>query len=143
MASWDDLDWKQFENVFQGHAQVPEKAGAYAIRCTANGTPRPVSRAFATDASGILCFGRSAEREAGLRGRLTDLWRATAGKKAPHAEGRRYYDLNYSKRGFPRNALEIAWVGLDRQSAERQELEWFDEYLDAFGELPPLNRKRG
>jgi len=143
MASWDNLDWKQCDNVFQENAEIPEKAGAYAIRCTGNGTPRPVSRAFATDTSGILCFGRTAQRKAGLRGRLTDFWRAAAGKKAPHAEGKSYYDLDYCNRGFPRNGLEIAWVALDRQSAKRQELEWFDEYLAAFGELPPLNRKRG
>jgi hypothetical protein len=93
--------------------------------------------------SGILCFGRTTKGEGGLRGRLREFWRATGGKEAPHAEGRRYCELNYNTRGFPRNALEIAWVTLERPDAVRKELAWFDEYVGDFGELPPLNRKRG
>jgi hypothetical protein len=143
MATWDDLDWKQCENLFPHADEIPHKTGAYVVRCAPNGSPRSVCRVFATDLSGILCFGRTTG-QGGLRGRLSKFWRATTGgKEVAHAEGRRYCELNYNTRGFPRSALEIAWVTLERPDAVRKELAWFDEYVGDFGELPPLNRKRG
>ena len=143
MPSWDHLDWHRCEEVFHNATAIPQSPGAYAIRCAPQGKIAVIGRVFGPDKTGILCFGRTAERTEGLRGRLTDFWRATGGMLAPHAEGRRYHSLCYGMKGFARDTLEVGWETGGSSEARQQEAAWFCEYLAAFGELPPLNRKQG
>ena len=142
MPTWDDLNWLPCEEVCARLSDLPDKPGAYAVRCAPEGKPKRIQRAFGPDDSGILCFGKT--EEGGLRTRLTNLCRALRGMRAPHAEGRRYHDVKYAGHGFPLDSLQIGWiVCASMAEAKAGELAWFDEYFEQFGELPPLNRKRG
>jgi len=145
MPGWEELEWIRAGEIFQGpELEIPNRPGAYAVRCSSKGTPIPIARVFRRDTSGILFFGSTAIEAEGLRGRLKAFWRAVNGMAAPHAEGQRYHQAEYDNRGFPQNALEIGWREFDAPpDAVAQELAWFDEYFCLFGELPPLNRRRG
>ena len=144
MPSWDNLDWNRCEQLAQDADRIPQQPGTYAVRCAPGGEPRVVCRAFGPDKSGILCFGRTTQTTKGLRGRIGAFLRCSGGVGSGHAEGERYHQLRYAEHGFRQGDLEVAWVAFSApDQAKRQELSWFDEYSDVFGELPPLNRKRG
>ena len=142
MPTWDTLTWNRFVELEQDDDRIPEKPGTYAVRCAPSGEPRMVNRAFGTDKSGILCFGRTTEQD--LRRRVGMFLRASQGKKVAHVEGKRYRQLGYLEHGFRWEDLEVAWKACsDPKEAKDQELSWFEEYSGIFGELPPLNRKCG
>lgn len=139
MNEWEKLKWKTLDCL----EEIPPTPGVYAVRSMRGGKPRVIGRAFRKDKSGILCFGRAGESP-GLRRRLRSFCRAESGKKVSHAEGKRYHRLCYNTNGFPLKQLCIGWLPLRSEAeAHRRELAWFDEYECTFGELPPLNRKRG
>jgi len=144
MCEWDVLNWTPFNDVSGNHNNVPETPGVYAIRSVRRGNPRVIGRAFGKDKSGILCFGRAGEGP-GLRRRLRSFCRAASGKKVSHAEGKRYRALGYNSTDrYPLDSLRIAWLSLrSSDKAKARERRWFDQYAQKFGELPPLNRKRG
>ena len=143
MLYWDGLDWQLFNDVVKKLKDLPERPGLYAVRCAPNGQPKTIGRAFGVDQSGILCFGRTTGSK-GLKNRLNYFCRAAAGKKCAHAEGQRYHKLKYDQRGFPLDSLQIGWKDFAlADDAKEGEIAWFDEYLEMFGELPPLNRKHG
>ena len=143
MPDWENLDWQLFNDVVNNLKDLSERPGVYAIRCAPKGCPKTIGRIFRVDQSGILCFGRTTGAE-GLRRRLRYFCGAASGKKYSHAEGQRYHELKYGQRGFSLEYLQIGWKEFTSgEKAKEQELAWFDEYLEMFGELPPLNRKRG
>ena len=143
MPDWESLDWQLFNNVINKLKDLPENLGVYAVRCAPNGQPKTIGRAFGVDQSGILCFGRTTGSK-GLKSRLKYFCRAAAGKKSAHTEGQRYHELKYNQRNFPLDCLQIGWKDFALvDDAKERELAWFDKYLEMFGELPPLNRKRG
>jgi hypothetical protein len=136
---WEDLNW---ENFCESIKRLPEKPGTYAIRWVPGGKPQQIQRVFGLDQSGILCFGETGET-IGLKKRLNGFYRAAEGKRVPHAEGERYYELKYNK-GFPLGELQIGYrVCTDGERAKITEILWFDEYEKLFGELPPLNQRKG
>jgi len=143
MLYWDGLDWQLFNVVVKKLKDLPERPGLYAVRCAPKGQPKAIGRAFGVDRSGILCFGRTTGSK-GLRCRLKYFCGTALGKKYSHAEGQRYHELKYDQRNFTLEYLQIGWKEFaSGKKAEERELAWFDEYLEMFGELPPLNRKRG
>ena len=143
MPDWEGLDWQFLNDVVENIQDLTVKSGVYAVRCAPEGQPKAIGRAFGVDSSGILCFGRAIGSK-GLRSRLKYFCRAAAGKKSAHAEGQRYHELKYNQRNFPLDWLQIGWKDFALvDDAKERELAWFDEYLEMFGELPPLNRKRG
>lgn len=143
MPDWEDLDWQFFNNVVNKLKDFPENPGVYAVRCAPNGQPKSIGRAFGVDKSGILSFGRATGQQ-GLKSRLRYFCQAAAGKESAHAEGQRYHKLKYDRRNFPLDWLQIGWKVFDlADDAKEKEIVWFDEYLEMFGELPPLNRRRG
>jgi len=114
--------------------RLPEKPGAYQIRCRGHQIPRML----AVDEEGILDIGESAN----LRGRLGVFLYAAEGKKGPHAAGWRYNFLGLARRGFPLGDLEFRWAGAESKAAAYSlEGDLMKGYLDRFGELPPLNYK--
>jgi len=140
MATWEGDDWIPLQpDVITD--KDPDKPGAYVIRCAPDGLPKIIGRAFCKDPTGVICFGQSTK----VRGRL-GMFRNNAENMggAPHAEGKRYYDLHYACSGYPLESLEVRWVECETEGqAEEQESAWFREYVKHFGELPPLNRKQG
>ncbi len=140
--SWDGDDWIGLKDAIDND-QLPEKRGAYVIRCAPRGRPKSIRRAFDVDKTGVLCFGMTASSE-GLKGRLTIFYGAAGGGAAAHAEGQRYHCLGYHQHGFCLQSLQVRWVECaTKKEAKEQELCWFDKYAMLFGELPPLNRRRG
>jgi len=74
---------------------------------------------------------------------LNYFYHAAEGKNYAHAEGKRYYKLRYAEK-FPLAELQIGYrICADKKEAKETEISWFNEYEILFGELPPLNRKRG
>ena len=144
MADWNNLDWKPWEEVLENRVDLPKRPGAYAVRCAPRDRPKVIGRAFRRDRMGILFFGSTTMCPLGLKARLTTLCRALRGLKSPHAEARRYCEVDYHQHGFPLDSLQIGWRQCQSaEQAKAQELCWFDKYFNEFGELPPLNRKRG
>ena len=142
MLYWNGLDWQFFDDVVENIQDLPENPGVYAVRCSSNGHPKTIGRTFGVDRSGILFFGRATGLK-GLRGRLKYFCRAAAGKKSAHAEGQRYHKLKNNQRNFPLEGLQIGYKDFaSSNKAKERELAWFDDYLEMFGELPPLNLKR-
>jgi hypothetical protein len=143
MSEWEKLQWQPFEDVRNNLNEVPPRPSVYAVRCLRKGRTKTIGRTFRDDKAGILCFGR-ATGEKGLRQRIQSFCNAATGKRSAHAEGERYHTLQYSRKGFPQDSLQIGWLSLSSvQQAKRCEIIWFDQYAEIFGELPPLNRQRG
>jgi hypothetical protein len=136
---WENLD---FCNIPTSIEHLSEKPSAYAIRWAPRGKPQQIQRVFEPDQSGILCFGETGKS---LRRRLNCFHRAAGGENCPHAEGERYHRLNYNKnKRFPLGELQIGYrVCTDGKRAKITEILWFDEYEKLFGELPPLNQRKG
>ena len=136
---WEDLNW---ENFCESIKRLPEKPGAYAIRWAPRKQPQPIQRVFGPDQSGVLCFGETGEKN-GLRNRLNDFYHAAEGKNYAHAEGERYYKLGYAEK-FPLGELQIGYrICADKKETKETETSWFNAYEVFFGELPPLNRRKG
>jgi len=135
---WESLSWKSLnqENI----SKLPDKPGVYAIRIVMKGKPKKIPRIFRTDKLGILCFGQTGKS---LRVRLRCFYRSANEGQQLHAEGISYYRLCYFKR-LQLNKLRIGYKTFNNQDkAKKTEEKWFDEYERRFGELPPLNRKKG
>lgn len=109
----------------------PYEAGAYVLR--ARGVA--VQRLLGADGQGVLDIGESGSVAARL-GQLRAC--ANAERRSGHMAGWRYAYLQLKER-MPGHTLEVAWrTGRD---SYRLEAELMKAYLDAFGELPPLNYK--
>jgi len=132
--------WELLEYVALGQvANAPDRPGAYAVRYVVKGGPKHIPRIFGVDNTGILCFGESIS----LRRRLAAFSGAVNGNNAPHAEGQRYRHWAYHMRGIPPESLRVGWRETNsKQEAQNQEREWFQKYLDLYGELAPLNRQQ-
>ena len=145
MASWETIgsNWVPLETAIS-EGRVPKKAGAYAIRCIVRGRPRHIDRIWGTDKTGIIYFGETGSG-AGLRGRVSEFYRAAEKGKAAHSGGKRYHRLRYEKReGYSLDNLEVKWVESEsKKNAKRQQNKWLEEYASKFGELPPLNGQGG
>ena len=136
MPTWDGDDWVPLHEAIE---RAPACPGAYVIRCAPCGKPKPIDRAFASDPTGVLLFGETVD----LSDRLTTFFKAASGKGAEHSEGKRYHELEYDRLDrFPLNSLQARWQTCETKTkAKAQKNAWFQEYLDIYGELPPLNRQ--
>ncbi|MFH1719542.1 MAG: hypothetical protein ABIF19_19495 [Planctomycetota bacterium] len=137
---WKSLEWKNL--CSESIEDLPDKPGAYAIRIVMNGKAKKIPRVFDEDTSGILCFGMT--QKLGLKERIKRFYKAAHGESFQHAEGNRYNELGYDNARFSLRKLEFgSKVCEDEKLAKEIELDWFGEYERIFGELPPLNRKKG
>jgi hypothetical protein len=137
--NWKNLNWENLcDDLIE---RLPEKLGAYAIRWAPKGKPQPIQRIFGADDSGILCFGMTGRRT--LRQRLGEFYGAAGGGNQPHIEGGRYHEIGYANY-FPLQELQIGCrVCNDEMETKNTEIVWFNEYERFYGELPPLNYKKG
>jgi hypothetical protein len=141
-----DIDWeslkKHWENLCDDVIErLPKEPGAYAIRWAPRGKPQLIQRVFKEpDNSGILCFGMTG---GSLKKRLKDFYLAAKGGNQQHIEGQRYCDIGYANH-FPLRELQIWYRKCDgKEKAKKTELRWFKDYEHRFGELPPLNYRKG
>lgn len=109
----------------------PYEPGAYVLRACGV----VLRRMLGDDEHGVLDVGESRS----LASRLYQLRACAMGnRRSGHMAGWRYAYLQLADR-MPAHSLEVAWrVGADPY---RLEAEVMKAYLDAFGELPPLNYK--
>lgn len=127
-------DWKPLHEVAASIDKgkgPPGKPGVYALR--AQGVP--LQRMLGTDQHGVLDIGESRV----LARRLWELFACASGRrKSGHMAGWRYAFLRLPER-LGVHSLDVAWRAGD--DCYRLEAEAMKAYLDAFGELPPLNYK--
>lgn len=116
----------------------PFEAGAYVLSAqSALGGSEPIrlNRMLGTDEWAVLDIGESAN----LAGRIKQLARCTSNASARgHMAGWRYAYLRLAEK-LPPHDLLVSWRA-DRE-CYRLEAETMAAYVNAFGELPPLNYK--
>jgi hypothetical protein len=160
MPPWDavcnDLNWRpfccqilgtRFETLSFGYPGVYRLIGLEsprALRSTPNGIPRlalggcaTINRACGQDTTGTLYIGKGRP----LSSRLDALRRSLRHGSFDHGapETLRYYlRLNQT---FPPDQLAIAVFPCS--NCEYVECDLLDVYINSFGEIPPLNLRRG
>lgn len=140
MAEWEKLNWQAFNDAAEKNFEnLSRKPGVYAVRYVPKGRHKDVARVFGVDKCRILCFGMTTKD---LRYGLRASGRTASGQRVSHGEGETYHRCDYNKR-FPLDYLQFACKYCPAKKTKKKELDWFDEYEKIFGELPPLNRKRG
>jgi hypothetical protein len=130
-----------FEDIVNGIVTIPDKIGDYVVwSIKEDGKAKPIQRIFGIDQDGILFFGCTHKRT--LKIRIKDEFcKSVKGGSAPHIEGKRYYNLDYARKGYPLASIRIGWR--TDNNAEACEKDWLDKYEKEFGELPPLNYQGG
>lgn len=122
-------DWTPFNAELGGALPQP---GAYVLGLKRNGRPATIYRLLGIDKSGTLDIGQTTN----LKVRLHKLWRCvSADDVRGHSAGWRYRDLRLHERLG--GELQISW----RNDPNCYALEGatMKAYVEAFGELPPLN----
>lgn len=118
----------------------PEHKGAavYKVRMTRKGHPIPIPRIGGKDKNGILFYGETKT----LSTRTLNFLAAAEYNKGAHSEGFTYYffrDL-YTKRFKGRPKLEFAYQRTrNKKEAKNLEARYIGNYMQKFGEPPPLN----
>jgi hypothetical protein len=146
MCKWNDLFQENSkvirvilgQEITKGLVNAPTKPGVYIVRSVSHNKPKPMQRMFKCDEDGILHIGRTTN----LKDRISSFIRGARNGKE-HSEAMRYHGLKceYEQRGY--SSVQIGYLEFSLREAKEIELEWFDEYARIFGELPPLNSKRG
>jgi len=146
MCKWNDLFRENSkvirielgEKIARRYVKARKISGVYVVRSVSHNKPKSIRRMFDPDKNGILHLGRTAN----LKGRIHSFLRGTRTGKE-HSEAMRYHrhKNEYKKRGY--SSVQIGYKELPSRKAKTLELKRFDEYACAFGELPPLNSKRG
>ena len=115
------------------------QAGVYRlIALDEKGDPKQIGRLCDIDQTGTLYIGREGFSFA-ERGRASQLVRSLFAARTFHGAGQRITGHNRITEMFPRFA--IAWFY--NKNSRYAESVLFDSYITSFGELPPLNRRRG
>lgn len=124
-------NWISLDESAKSDAGPPSEPGVYALRARG----MVIRRMLGTDEHAVLDIGQSKL----LARRLTQLRACASGVRLRgHMAGWRYAYLSLAER-LPPHSLEVAWrVGEDCYRLEGATMK---AYLDAFGELPPLNYK--
>ncbi|MCF7859679.1 MAG: hypothetical protein K9N07_10235 [Candidatus Cloacimonetes bacterium] len=109
----------------------------------------PVNRMLATDNERIMYIGKTGNKN-GLRDRLRHFFNCATNSKNKdeycdvpvegHSGGRRYF-LNLKKKlGLAKEVLNYMYIACDdNEKAEILESKLLNQYVDKFGEVPPLN----
>jgi hypothetical protein len=125
----DSNFWHRINERFQ------TKGGVYKIIAINNGKLKPVNRFLGTDISGVLYIGEAIsflDRVINLKKSISPDYTGAA-----HICGRRYKSNPNIAKQFP---FEMLFVDLiPSESPEELEKKLLKEYLDTFGEVPPLN----
>jgi hypothetical protein len=100
-----------------------------------NGTPIPLNRVLDIDNEGVLYIGTTPKRT--LQERLADFKNTVLKKGSSHTAGRRYKKLPALMAKFPTATIAITFQTTDQPVTLEKEL--LNKYMQAFGEVPPLN----
>jgi hypothetical protein len=146
MYEWDDLFRTKSkvikanlgDKVKKKSVEAPEKSGIYVVRSISNNKPKLIRRIFKCDKDGILHIGYTKN----LKGRIGSFLSGTETGKE-HSEAMRYNRLKREYEQYGYSSVQIGYRKLPLRKAKKLELKWFDKYEHSFGELPPLNSKRG
>lgn len=109
--------------------------GVYKVIAVKSGKRIPINRLLGTDQDGVLYIGKA---DSFLK-RVIDLRKALSPvhKSSAHGFGYKYKHINSLNAAFP---FENLFVELNETENPRDlEYRWLKEYLDTFGEVPPLN----
>ncbi len=146
MCEWNDLFREDLpvikanlgDEIKKRRIDAPERSSMYVVRVISHNKPKSIRRIFKCDEDGILHLGCTKN----LKKRIGSFLRGTRTGKE-HSEAMRYCRLKceYEQRGY--SLVEIGYRVLALKKTKELELKWFDKYALAFGELPPLNSKRG
>ena len=126
------------DNNERRQIDVPQKPGVYVVRVMSRNRPKSIQRMFAADRNGILHFGRTSN----LKARIGSFLRGTRTGRE-HSAAMRYHSLRneYEQHGY--SLVQIGYQARTLNRAEKLEKKWFDMYANNFGELPPLDSRRG
>jgi hypothetical protein len=115
-------------------ASPPVESGVYLLSVRRGSRPRTIRRLLGSDRQGALDIGESSD----LSTRIYNLRRcAFADRKTGHMAGWRYRYLALHEK--LRGTLMVSWK--TGPQSYQLEAETMAAYLNAFGELPPLNYK--
>ena len=111
------------------------KGGVYKVIAVKLGERVPINRLLGTDPDGVLYIGKA---DSFLK-RVIDLRKALSPvhKSSAHGFGYRYKNTNSLNAAFPFEKLFVELI--ETENARDLEYRWLKEYLDTFGEVPPLN----
>ncbi|PMO59807.1 hypothetical protein BCT06_14150 [Vibrio breoganii] len=116
--------------------------GVYILRSGTPTSPNPVHRAGGVDKDGVLYVGMSSL----LRSARVSELKKSLSPTSPttgHSAGMRYNQNDALKERFPYDELFIELIpSVTREEAGSKEGILLKEYLDKFGEVPPLNRTK-
>lgn len=121
--------WNEINDDFQN------KGGAYKLIFRSKGQIKPIGRFLGIDKDGVLYIGKATcylDRVIALKKTIDPKM-----KSASHICGRRYNKLEGVKAEYPYENLFIQLFQDD--NPEEKELEFLNEYVNRFGEVPPLN----
>lgn len=119
------------------NAEFGESGGVYIIVGIKNGEPIPVNRLLGKDLHGILYIGKARsflDRVITLRKSVSPKYKGTS-----HEFGVRYKKHNRIQELYLRDSLYLELISTGEPDNEERKL--LNKYYQAFGELPPLNRR--
>ena len=126
------IEDKFWDNISTRHS---DKGGVYRIHWfNSDQTPKNINRLLETDTQGVLYIGKAES----FIYRVIMLKKTLIYKSGGHIAGRRINSLKCLTERIPLESLYISLVQSDFPS--ELEKKSIKEYVEKFGELPPLNR---
>jgi hypothetical protein len=126
----DDNDfWNQVNEVHQ------EKGGVYRLLSIQEGKPKEINRFLGVDREGILYIGKAEsflDRVSNLKKSIAPGYRGTA-----HGCGINYKSNPAIEKLYPYESLYLEL--LESESPRKLEAALIKEYVQTYGEVPPLN----
>jgi hypothetical protein len=128
--------WVPITEEVNSAEEQNDKKGVYRVRATSKpGIPQPIIRRNGVDLCGVMYIGEGILRD--RIGRLSHICE-NAPKHSHHDFIENWYAYKLDLIAY-RNNLEVQWA--ECQDYEDEEHRLLDEYREAFGELPPGNKK--
>ncbi|MCB9312495.1 MAG: hypothetical protein H6568_06985 [Lewinellaceae bacterium] len=119
------------------NAEFGESGGVYIIIGINDGKPIPVNRLLGVDVQGILYIGKAnsfLDRVINLKKSVSPKYKGTSPEF-----GVRYKKHKRIQELYPPDSLYLELISTGNSEIEERKL--LDEYYQAFGELPPMNRR--
>ncbi|MBW6479930.1 MAG: hypothetical protein K0B37_10915 [Bacteroidales bacterium] len=118
------------------HDDIQGRQGIYFLHSLDEyGKPKPTQRLLGTDEEGILYIGTTKGRT--LSERLADFRKTVLKKSESHIAGRKYKQIPILMKNYPDSSLAFSFIECEDPPA--RESDAIREYINRFGEKPPLN----